>query len=432
MIEYLKTYNQQIKVPASFPKYMFLLDRLGLISIFLTIPYFFLSPPGMVSAQSAPNLGKQLLEKAEKLEHDDEYAESERIYRQILSSPQNNYLGNDNIRMRLGKILQVQGKFDAAIKFFRRVTTSSDFDMQAEAFHALGDLITLRENSARSVAQGLSEIRQNPDKEVGYCHLAAGLAVQGQLINGLNFLESESLLSLESGRKLAKSADCSGVAGYTSGSGYRTSRSIRQDGILLFRQLISRYPQDQLARTELLEILDSYGKPTEAIAAYRAEILRQPNNDQLYWLLASKLSSNNQNELAIDVYENMIAKGKSYPELYPTLGNMVLAKQPDRAIQYYLRGIQAFPTYGPSNPRNHVIRHTSYGELVEVLARQNRLDQLLPILEKFMPNPTIAVYGNLAQALCYQNHLGAMKIVNQRLQQRYPNVMWEIDRCGNK
>jgi hypothetical protein len=58
---------------------------------------------------------------------------------------------------------------------------------------------------------------------------------------------------------------------------------------------------------------------------------------------------------------------------------MVLAKQPDRAIRYYLRGIQAFPTYGPSNPGNHVIRHTSYGELVEVLAQQNRLDQMKDI-----------------------------------------------------
>jgi tetratricopeptide (TPR) repeat protein len=136
MIEYLNTYNQRVKVPAFFYKYMFLLDRLGLISIFLTIPYFFLSPPSMVSAQSVPNLGKQLLEKSEQLERDDEYAESERIYRQILSSPQNNYLSNDDIRMRLGKILQVQGKFDAAIKIFQRVTRSSNFDMQATAFHA--------------------------------------------------------------------------------------------------------------------------------------------------------------------------------------------------------------------------------------------------------------------------------------------------------
>jgi tetratricopeptide (TPR) repeat protein len=408
---------------------MFLISRWGAIALFLTIsPVLILSPP-MVHAQSAANSSKNLEEQANQLEREDRYAEAEAIYRQILALPETNVYkyNKDFIRMQLGKMLQAQGKFSEAIAVFQQVTTSTQPSLQASAYHALGDLITHRENSVTAAGHGLYLIRQNPADEEGYCFLATGLAAQGQLVNGLTILESYSLLSLESGRLLAKAADCDKVVGFNSGSGYRTRSSIRQDGIELYRQLIRRYPQNARARAELLEILNDYGKPAEAIAAYRAEILRQPNNEQLYWILGDQLQRNNQADEAITVYEQLIAKGMVQPRLYQRLGSMFSGKQPDRAIRYYLKGIKAFPGDFPSDPRMHVVKYTNYDALVETLARQNRLDRLLPLVEGFIPNPSKEIYGGLVLALCYQGYPAQAKIVRQRVRERYPGTVIEAE-----
>jgi tetratricopeptide (TPR) repeat protein len=411
---------------------MFLISRLGAIALFLTIPSFPILSPPMVHAQIDSDSRKKIEEQADRLEREDRYAEAEAIYRQILALPKTNSYSEDNIRMQLGKMLQVQGKFPEAIAVFQQVTASTEPSMQAAAHHALGDLITFREDSATNVGHGLYKIRQKPTEEEGYCYLATGLAAQGQLINGLSFLKSQSLLSLESGRLLAKAADCDKVVGFRSGSGYRTRNSIRQDGIELYRQLIVRYPQDASAKTELLEILEQYGKPAELIAAYRAEILRQPNNEQLYWRLASKLTDQKQTDEAIAVYEQLIAKGMIEPTLYPRLGDLSLEKQPDRAIQYYLQGIKAFPGYNYGDPRMHVLRngYNSYGQFVNALAKQNRFDRMLPLVEEFIPNSPEGIYANLAWALCYHRHSAQVKIVQQRWLQRYPNAVIRTNRFG--
>jgi tetratricopeptide (TPR) repeat protein len=411
---------------------MFLISRLGAIALLLTLPSFLIPCPPMVHAQADSNSSQKLEEQADRLEKEDRYSEAEAIYRRILSLPQMGAYNADHIRMKVGKMLQVQGKFPEAIAVFQQVTASTEPSMQAAAHHALGDLITARETSATNVGHGLYTIRQNPTGEEGYCYLATGLAAQGQLINGLSFLKSQSLLSLESGRLLAKAANCDKVVGFREGSGYRTRSSIRQDGIELYRQLIDRYPQDASAKTELLEILEQYGKPAEVIAAYRAEILRQPNNEQFYWRLADKLTEQKQNNEAIAVYEQLIAKGMIEPTLYPRLGDLTLEKQPDRAIQYYLQGIKAFPSYNYGDPRMHVLRngYNSYGQFVAALAQQNRFDRMLPLVEGFIPNPPEAIYANLAWALCYHRHPAQVKIVQQRWRQRYPNAVIRTNRFG--
>jgi tetratricopeptide (TPR) repeat protein len=171
---------------------------------------------------------------------------------------------------------------------------------------------------------------------------------------------------------------------------------------------------------KLLEVLDYQGTTIETIAAYRAEILRQPTNNLLYTLLARYLERKDQLPIAIMVYEELLAKGLFEASDYVDFGAALdRNKQSNRALQIYLQGIKAFPEDNPRDPRRHVLKITSYDQLVSILATQNRLEQTLPILEGFIPTPSLTIYLNLSFALCGK-YPDVADRVNKKIQERYP------------
>jgi pentatricopeptide repeat protein len=394
---------------------------------------FSLPTPAQATVANWQDLHKQ----AEQAEREDRYSAAEILYRQIFSGSQPSSM-NDYmyyyLQIRWGKILQVQGKFSEAIAIFRQVINPpterlhqrepADSYLLREAELALQGAIDHQQDAAARVTKGLQSIRQYPEYSGGYEELARGLAAQGRLANGLEFLATHvGALSPETCLKLARAASSYGVEGNISGSGYRTRRSILPDAIALFRQVVDRYPQYQVARNEWLEILDREGAAADSIAAYRSEILLQPQNEVLYWLLAAKLARNQQFDEAIALYERMVKQGWATPRLYIALGRALEEnKQADRALQVYLQGVAAFPDNGPSDRRCHVLEPSVYESFVGLLASQNRLGSVLTILEASIPNPSFTLYENLYLALRTRDHQESAMIVYRRIQERYSNA----------
>jgi tetratricopeptide (TPR) repeat protein len=378
----------------------------------------------------------KMLDQAKELGRKEKYQAAEALYRQILAPPRPADMDNDtyyNIQIQLATILQAQGGFTEAIAILRKVISvnSLDDDLKRQAQNTLERVAEAKERAIQNVAKGLQQIKKDITDDNGYETLAQGLAAQGELINGLSFLEKQlGVMTPDIAVRLAiATKNHYSINGLHYGDGYRSRESILQDGITLFYQIVKRYPNHLEARMKLLEVLDYRGTPTETIAAYRAEILRQPtNNYLLYVLLASSLEDKGQVPTAIMVYEELLAKGLFQPLDYVRLGGALTRNnQPDRALQIYLQGIKAFPEDRPTDPRMHVIRITSYDQLVSTLAAQKRLDQILPILEKNIPSPSLAIYLNLSLALCGK-YPDVANRVNQRIQERYPKVNFSNQR----
>ncbi|MBD2577441.1 hypothetical protein [Oscillatoria sp. FACHB-1406] len=271
----------------------------------------------------------------------------------------------------------------------------------------------------------MQEIQNNPTTQRGYYDLARGLAAQGQLANGFDFLEASlgRPLSPESALELARVANSQGVEGDINGSGYRSRNSIRQDAISLFRQLVSRYPNNPTVRSEFLDILKLWGQPEELIAFYRQIIRQEPTNYSLSWQLARELAKNNQLNEAIVVYDLLLTQGTGEPIIYIEFGDLLTRnQQSDRALQVYLEGIRAFPRNIPNDRRCHAVRPTGYDRLVQLLDRQNRLDKILTLLEQTIPNPNPDIYIGLALGLADRGHRTQAEAVNQHLKERYPDT----------
>lgn len=392
-----------------------------------------------------------LFKQAEDLEGEDKYLEAETIYRQILASPRpasmNDYMYY-YIQIRFGQILQTQGKFTEAIEVLERVinSTADIPESQNQARRTLTRVLESQQNAAQLVASGLQLLREdpNPNNRKGYWDLVRGLTAQGQLANGFTFLEANlgRPLTLESALGLARIAKSYSGMGNNSGSGYRSRNSVREDAIALYRQLVNRYPDHETARAELIELLELSGRREEIVAIYQEQVRTNPPESRPRWELARALVSNGQRQEAIAVYDQMLSEGGGQPRLYMEFGDLLENNQEfDRALQIYLKGIQAFPRDTTSNPQCHGIRRTAYDSLIQLLARQNRLGQILPILEQSFPNPPAAAYASLSLSLAYRHRLSRRgintnqfpiqpnqpygeqaEIMNQRLIERYPEA----------
>lgn len=302
------------------------------------------------------------------------------------------------------------------------------------------------ENAAELVTRGLQLLQNDPNNRHGYWDLVRGLAAEGQLANAFTFIEANlgRPLALESALELARIAKVySGMAINGSfGDQDRIRNSLRQDAIALYRQLVSRYPNSEIAMAELADLLHLMGRQAEVVALYQEAVQTNPPESRPRWELARALVSNGQMREAIAVYDQIFSEGGGNRIFYMEFGGLLERNQEfDRALQVYLQGIQKFPRDTTGDPQCRGLHRTAYDSLVEILARQNRLGQILPILEQSFPNPPAEAYRSLALSLAYRHGFALRgsntnqfpirpnqpygeqaEVVNQRLKERYPEA----------
>lgn len=416
----------------------YFLTLLGAIALVITPAILPQQFHGITHAQTNSPDWSDLFIQARDLEYADQYLEAENIYRQILSAPRpaslNDYMYS-YIQIKFGQILQTQGKFEEAIEVLQGVinSPSSNIERQGQARQTLTRVLESQQNAAQNVARGLEEIRQDATTQRGYFDLARGLAAQGQLANGFTFLEAQlgRPLTLEAALEFARAANSRRVGGDISGSGYRSVNSTREDAIVLYRQLVNRYPANTTARAEFIELLRLVGRQAEVVALLQTD----PSQSRFSRELARALEENGQAQEAIALYERLLSEYGEIPYIYMEFGAILERNQKfDQALQVYLAGIQRFPDDMTGYPGCHGYYRTSYDSLVQLLANQNRLDQILPIFEQSLPNAPSEAYTSLALSLAYgsggrslinttrEQYRIQAEAVNQRLRERYPDA----------
>lgn len=387
------------------------------------------NPMPIVQTQTDSDDWSTLLDRARDYEAGDRYAEAERLYRQILTPPRPDSM-NDRmyyvVTIQLGENLQEQGKFAEAIAIFEElldVPPEGNEDIPVRARYGLDTIAELQKTAEERIPRGLQAIETDPTDPWGYRDLVLGLAIQNRLEEGLTFLEERlgRPLSPEQALEVARAAASSTISSdlnYLNWSRF----PIKQQAIKLYRQLVARYPSDRAIRAEFLDVLNVWGPPEEAIAAYRAAIEELPS-ESWYWGLARKLESAEQPAEAIAVYEQIIDLGSIEPQAYVVLGSLLeQTQQSDRELQTYLQGIERFPEDRPSDRRCHVVKTTNYDSLVRFLEKQNRLEETMAAIEQLSPNFTAEAYENLAIALEYENHPDLAAMVYRQLSDRYPDA----------
>jgi tetratricopeptide (TPR) repeat protein len=382
--------------------------------------------------QVNPTDWSTLLDRATRYQSEDRYQEAEALYRQILSPPRPASM-NDTmyyiIHIELGQNLQIQGRLTDSIEVLQGVLNAApeDADIRDRARYALDGVLEQQRTSEQSIARGLQAIERDPTDPWGYRDLATGLALQGQLEQGLTVLASHfGPLSPDRAIELARAANSSTVYSNVNFSN-RSNYLVKPQAIALYRQLVARYPDYQPAQWELLDVLDVWGDPEEAIAAYREAIDRQPSDTLLSRQLVRALERAGKPLEAIAVYEQLIEQRPVEPAVYGELGALLeQTQQPDRALQIYLKAIELFPDDSPNDRRCHVVKMTSYDRLVQLLAQQNRLEQSITEIEQLNLNFTAEIYENLALALAYENYDDLAEVVYRQLRDRYPDA----DRLG--
>jgi tetratricopeptide (TPR) repeat protein len=219
-----------------------------ILSVLLFTPpsWFWMSAvTAQVINQAKSYSWSEMLVQAEELRRLEKYQAAENLYRQILALPRpadmNNYT-YCNIQIQLATILQTQGKFTEAVTLLQKVISTHplDEDLKQRAKNTLERVIEARDKATKNVAIGLQEIRKDIADDKGYETLAEGLAAQGELINGLSFLEKQlGFLTPDIAVRLAiTTKNHYGINGWQSGDGYRRRESILQDGIILFYQIL--------------------------------------------------------------------------------------------------------------------------------------------------------------------------------------------------
>jgi tetratricopeptide (TPR) repeat protein len=89
---------------------------------------------------------------------------------------------------------------------------------------------------------------------------------------------------------------------------------------------VRRYPDNQTAKAEFIDILSLSGQKEELIAFYREEIRLNPKNENLYQLLARELQENNRLNQAIAAYDQLLRKEGRFtnPSMYMHFGDWSL------------------------------------------------------------------------------------------------------------
>jgi tetratricopeptide (TPR) repeat protein len=230
------------------------------------------------------------------------YAQAERIYRQILAANPR----QADVHFNLGNILQAQGRLDDAVASYRlAVLLQPEFPA---AFNNLGNALRQLGRLGEAASCYREALRLRPDHPETYSNLGACLTEQGLL--------DEAVACYREALRLRPDYP---EAANNLGGALRAQRRI-EEAADSYRQALRLRPELAEAHCNLGIVLAEQKKLDEAEACQREALRLRPDYRDAHYNLGTVLASKGRHDEAIASYRQALALRPDEPDAYQAMG----------------------------------------------------------------------------------------------------------------
>jgi len=228
------------------------------------------------------------------------------------------------------------GQFAEAEKLYRQIL--SQVPRQPDALHLLGLLAHHRGQHANAVEIINQAIREAPGHAPYHCNLGSALQALGKTAEAIASYRQALALQKdfpEAHLNLGNALEASGKP---------------DDAIASYRRALRSRPQYAEAYYNIGRIHQAHGRDGEAVSAYRRALAIQPEYTEAHNNLGNALRSMERVDEAISSYQNAIAIRPDHAEAHNNLGLAYQASgQPDAAIASLERALVIRPDYAEAH-----------------------------------------------------------------------------------
>jgi tetratricopeptide (TPR) repeat protein len=314
-------------------------------------------------------------------------------YRQLLAlDPQQ----PNWVYWNLGKVLRGQERFNEAIALYQ--AAAMVYPDGADAYRFLGEVQSAAGQTENAIASYRQALHLNPESPVWVYFTLGNLLAQQERLHetielyqqALNFHAENPEVYRQLGTAQKQQGDENGaIASYRQSLRLKpdsppwvyfslctllTQQEQWQEAVALYQQALQFHPDNADVYRQLATAQKQQGDEAGAIGNYRRTIELNPDSPAwVFFTLAQLLSSQNQIEEAIHLYEEAIRVEPENPEGYRLLGVVQdMAGQTEKAIASYRQAIDMQPE-GPI---------WVYYTLGQSLTVQEQLDDAIAVYEK--------------------------------------------------
>ena len=289
-----------------------------------------------VQANSAEPSPRRLLEQGKSLEQRKQFPEAIAVYRQYLAARPE----NDEVRASLAKLLSWQRQWDEAAALYRDVLSRHPLDDESRV--ALARVLSWQQRYNEATQEynqvlrdhpqhldaltGLADVllwSGHPDQAIPYYQRVVEATGDPELAARLHSLKAESsppsvppVQPSTPGPTIVREAESvSADARQRLESGHQLELARRyDDAIALYREELRRYPENDEVRSALARVLSWQGAHSEATSLYREVLARHPKDQDIRIALAQVLSWQKQFPESQTLYEQVVREEPHHKE----------------------------------------------------------------------------------------------------------------------
>lgn len=289
-----------------------------------------------VQANNAEPSPRRLLEQGKSLEQRKQFPEAIAVYRQYLAARPE----NDEVRASLAKLLSWQRQWDEAGALYRDVLSRHPLDDESRV--ALARVLSWQQRYNEATQEynqvlrdhpqhldaltGLADVllwSGHPDQAIPYYQRVVEATGDPELAARLHSLKAESspksappVHPPPSGSTIVREAESvSADARQRLESGHQLELARRYgDAIALYREELRRYPENDEVRSALARVLSWQGAHSEATSLYREVLARHPKDQDIRIALAQVLSWQKQFPESQTLYEQVVREEPHHKE----------------------------------------------------------------------------------------------------------------------
>jgi tetratricopeptide (TPR) repeat protein len=255
-----------------------------------------------------------------------QFADAERIYRQILAIDPNHA---DCLHL-LGTLAHQAGRDDVAVELIRKAIA---IDKNQSAYHSnLGTVLQALGKPEEAADSYRLALALKPNLAEAHMNLGTVLQAQGQLDEAANCFK----------RALALKPDLAEV--HVNLGNILQAQGKLDEAMASHERALALKPNLSEAHTNLGNALQSQGKLDEAVASYRRGLALKPDQPQVHGNLGNALLAQNKLDEAEASYQRALTLDPNYAEACYNLGNLRQAQNKlNEAAACYERALALNP-----------------------------------------------------------------------------------------